>query len=146
VLWARETMPGAADDAVLARARELGFRTFLGCMEETSVGIAASAAVASLAEWIDLDGCLILADDPVEQVRDVVRFFGLAGRTAPFSRCLRCNAPLLGVEKAQVLHLLQERTARLFERFSRCPSCGRTYWAGSHHERMLELVDRLTRP
>ena len=49
---------------MLTRARELGFRTFLGCMEETSVGIAASAAVASLAEWIDLDGCLLLADDP----------------------------------------------------------------------------------
>ncbi len=52
--------------AMLERARELGFRTFLGCMEETSVGIAGSAAVASLAEWIDLDGCLLLADDPFE--------------------------------------------------------------------------------
>ena len=51
---------------MLARARELGFRTFLGCMEETSVGIAASAAVASLAEWVDLDGNLLLADDPVD--------------------------------------------------------------------------------
>ena len=51
---------------MLARARELGFRTFLGCMEETSVGIAASAAVASLADWVDLDGNLLLADDPFE--------------------------------------------------------------------------------
>jgi len=51
---------------MLARARDLGFRTFLGCMEETSVGIAASAAVASLAEWVDLDGNLLLADDPFE--------------------------------------------------------------------------------
>ena len=49
---------------MLERAAELGFRTFLGCMEETSVGIAGSAAVASLAEWVDLDGCLLLADDP----------------------------------------------------------------------------------
>jgi len=49
---------------MLAAAQELGFRTFLGCMEETSVGIGASAAVASLADWVDLDGCLLLADDP----------------------------------------------------------------------------------
>ncbi len=49
---------------MLTRARELGFRTFLGCMEETSIGIAASAAVASLADWVDLDGCLLIADDP----------------------------------------------------------------------------------
>jgi L-alanine-DL-glutamate epimerase-like enolase superfamily enzyme len=34
-------------------------------MEETSVGIAASAVVAPLADWVDLDGCLLLADDPV---------------------------------------------------------------------------------
>jgi L-alanine-DL-glutamate epimerase-like enolase superfamily enzyme len=52
--------------AMLARARELGFRTFLGCMEETSVAIAASAAVASLADWVDLDGNLLLAADPFE--------------------------------------------------------------------------------
>ena len=51
---------------MLERARELGFRTFLGCMEETSVGIAGSAVVASLADWVDLDGCLLLADDPFE--------------------------------------------------------------------------------
>jgi L-alanine-DL-glutamate epimerase-like enolase superfamily enzyme len=57
--------PGPAS-RMLARAQALGFRTFLGCMEETSVGIAASAACASLAEWVDLDGCLLLADDPYE--------------------------------------------------------------------------------
>jgi L-Ala-D/L-Glu epimerase len=50
---------------MLERARALGFRTFLGCMEETSIVIAASAAVSPLAEWVDLDGCLLLADDPV---------------------------------------------------------------------------------
>jgi len=51
---------------MLERARELGFRTFLGCMEETSVGIAASAVVASLADWVDLDGNLLLAADPFD--------------------------------------------------------------------------------
>ena len=51
---------------MLERAHELGFKTFLGCMEETQVGIAGSAVVASLADWVDLDGCLLLADDPFE--------------------------------------------------------------------------------
>jgi L-alanine-DL-glutamate epimerase-like enolase superfamily enzyme len=54
----------AAAVEMLEAAKALGFRTFLGCMEETSVGIAASASVASLADWVDLDGCLLLADDP----------------------------------------------------------------------------------
>jgi L-alanine-DL-glutamate epimerase-like enolase superfamily enzyme len=49
---------------MIRRARELGFRVFLGCMEETSLGIAASAAVAGLVDWVDLDGNLLLAADP----------------------------------------------------------------------------------
>ncbi|HEV8516411.1 MAG TPA: dipeptide epimerase [Candidatus Limnocylindrales bacterium] len=51
---------------MVRRARELGFRVMLGCMEETSVGIAAAAAVASLADWVDLDGNLLLATDPFD--------------------------------------------------------------------------------
>jgi len=52
--------------AMMRRARELGFRVMLGCMEETSVGIAAAAMLAGLAEWVDLDGNLLLARDPYE--------------------------------------------------------------------------------
>jgi L-alanine-DL-glutamate epimerase-like enolase superfamily enzyme len=75
---------------MLARARELGFRTFLGCMEETSVGIAASAAVASLAEWVDLDGCLLLAEDP---------FVGL--ELGDDCRWRLGEAPGLGISRAE---------------------------------------------
>ena len=52
--------------AMMRRAREPGFRVMLGCMEETSVGIAAAAALAGLADWVDLDGNLLLARDPFE--------------------------------------------------------------------------------
>ena len=74
---------------MLERARELGFKRFLGCMEETRVGIAASAAVASLADWIDLDGCLLLAADPFEGLE-------LDGE----SRWLLPREPGLGVRRA----------------------------------------------
>ena len=50
---------------MLRRARDLGFRTFLGCMGETSLGIGAGAAVASLADWVDLDANLELTEDPI---------------------------------------------------------------------------------
>lgn len=66
---------------MLERARDLGFRTFLGCMEETSVGIAGSAVVASLADWVDLDGCLLLADDPFKGLElDAAHRWILPGR------------------------------------------------------------------
>lgn len=53
---------------MLRRARELGFKVMLGCMLETSVGIAAAAAVAAQADWLDLDGNLLLANDPFEGI------------------------------------------------------------------------------
>ena len=47
-------------------ARELGMKVMLGCMVESSVGVAAAAMVASEVDWLDLDGNLLLADDPFE--------------------------------------------------------------------------------
>jgi L-Ala-D/L-Glu epimerase len=49
-----------------ARALELG--VMLGCMIESSLGIAAACQVASLCDHVDLDGNLLLADDPWEGV------------------------------------------------------------------------------
>jgi L-alanine-DL-glutamate epimerase-like enolase superfamily enzyme len=45
-------------------ARALGMRVMLGCMVESSVGIAAAAALSPLTDWTDLDGQRLLADDP----------------------------------------------------------------------------------
>ena len=47
-----------------ALGRALGFRLMLGCMIESSLGIAAAVAVAPLYDWLDLDGNLLVANDP----------------------------------------------------------------------------------
>jgi L-alanine-DL-glutamate epimerase-like enolase superfamily enzyme len=52
-----------------ARALDLG--VMLGCMVESSVAIAAACQVASLCDHVDLDGNLLLADDPWEGVEFV---------------------------------------------------------------------------
>lgn len=47
-----------------ALGRALGFKLMLGCMIESSLGIAAAIAVAPLYDWLDLDGNLLVANDP----------------------------------------------------------------------------------
>jgi L-alanine-DL-glutamate epimerase-like enolase superfamily enzyme len=47
-----------------ALGRALGFRLMLGCMIESSAGIAAGVAVAPLFDWLDLDGNLLISNDP----------------------------------------------------------------------------------
>jgi L-alanine-DL-glutamate epimerase-like enolase superfamily enzyme len=72
--------------ALIHTARALGMRLMLGCMVESSVGIAAAAALAPLVDWVDLDGHLLLEEDPASglELRD--------GRVWP------SDAPGLGVE------------------------------------------------
>jgi L-alanine-DL-glutamate epimerase-like enolase superfamily enzyme len=45
-------------------ARALGLGVMLGCMIESGLGIAAGCVVAPLCDHVDLDGNLLLADDP----------------------------------------------------------------------------------
>ena len=48
----------------LRAAREAGLETMLGCMIESSVLIAAAAHLAELTNYLDLDGNLLIRDDP----------------------------------------------------------------------------------
>ena len=50
-------------------ARALDLRVMVGCMVESQLGVAPAAAIASLADWVDLDGHLLLADEPFTGLR-----------------------------------------------------------------------------
>ena len=45
-------------------ARALGLGVMLGCMVESGLGIAAGASIASLCDHVDLDGNILIAEDP----------------------------------------------------------------------------------
>jgi L-Ala-D/L-Glu epimerase len=68
-------------------ARALGLGVMLGCMVESGLGIAPAAHIASLCDHVDLDGNLLLREDPWPGVRFE------AGRQAP------PDMPGLGVER-----------------------------------------------
>lgn len=54
----------AAAFALLSACAGRGLRVLLGCMVESSLGIAAALQLAGLADYVDLDGALLLAADP----------------------------------------------------------------------------------
>jgi L-alanine-DL-glutamate epimerase-like enolase superfamily enzyme len=49
---------------MIGLARALGLKVMLGCMTETSCAISAAAQLAPLCDWADLDGALLIANDP----------------------------------------------------------------------------------
>jgi L-Ala-D/L-Glu epimerase / N-acetyl-D-glutamate racemase len=56
--------------AMITAAHECGLKVMLGCRAaETSVAIAAAAHLAPAVEWADLDGNLLITDDPFRAVR-----------------------------------------------------------------------------
>jgi L-Ala-D/L-Glu epimerase len=69
-------------------ARALGLGVMLGCMIESGLGIAAGCALAPLCDHVDLDGNLLIAEDPWPGVEFV------DGVQVPAER------PGLGVERA----------------------------------------------
>jgi len=73
---------------LIAAARAHGMKVMLGCMIESSLGIAAALAVAPLVDWIDLDGHLLVRDDP------------FAGLSFADGRLGLPDGPGLGVEPA----------------------------------------------
>lgn len=83
------------------------------------------------------------SSDPDTQALEVIRRYDLAGRIAPFSRCVNCNGEVARVPKADVLDELPPRTRETFDEFSRCRGCSQVYWAGSHLEAVDGFLERV---
>jgi L-alanine-DL-glutamate epimerase-like enolase superfamily enzyme len=54
---------------MLVKARELGMKTMVGCMTESTVGISAIAHLLPLLDYVDMDGALLLANDIATGIR-----------------------------------------------------------------------------
>lgn len=53
---------------MLAEARQLGMKTMVGCMTESTVGISAIAHLLPLLDYVDMDGALLLETDIADGV------------------------------------------------------------------------------
>jgi uncharacterized protein with PIN domain len=121
----------ALDDEALARVSATEQRTLLtrdrGLLKRRNV----------------THGLFVREDRPFDQVVAVVRRLDLSTRLAPFTRCLRCGGVLAAVDKDEVLDRLQPLTRMHYDEFHRCTNCGHLYWRGSHHARLVRLVDEV---
>ena len=56
---------------MIALARELDMQVMIGCMTETSAGISAAITLSALVDYADLDGHVLLANDPYDGIQIV---------------------------------------------------------------------------
>ena len=81
------------------------------------------------------------SDHWAEQLKQIILELGLnAAQTRPFSRCLRCNIPIVSAEKDSLWGRVPDYIFETHDHFLTCPKCGKVYWSGSHTQRGLEIV------
>jgi L-alanine-DL-glutamate epimerase-like enolase superfamily enzyme len=51
---------------MIMKAKSLGMKVMIGCMVETSCAISAASQLSPMADWADLDGNLLIKNDPYE--------------------------------------------------------------------------------
>jgi uncharacterized protein len=90
------------------------------CILTRDVGVLKRGAVTH--------GYFVRAVDPKMQAAEVVARFDLTGDIEPFTRCANCNGVLVPTGSSD----------------TRCADCGQLYWKGSHHDRILAVVDEIT--
>ena len=78
-----------------------------------------------------------------DQTIEVIRRFDLSHSITPFTRCLRCNAPLQKVAKSKVIEKLEPLTKVYYKEFRRCTGCGQIYWAGSHFSKLQRRLEKI---
>lgn len=71
---------------MIGMARSLGMKIMLGCMVESSCAITAAAHISPLVDWADLDGNLLISNDPFK------------GVTVQKGKLILPEAPGLGIE------------------------------------------------
>jgi len=87
---------------------------------------------------------LFIGQDIVfDQLRAMALLVPIKGRCRPLSRCIQCNVPLETAERVLVKQEVPEHVFLSHDRFSRCRSCGRVYWAGTHADRIHDRIMRL---
>lgn len=75
----------------LAAARQAGLKTMLGCMIESSILTAAGAHLAQLTNWLDLDGNLLITNDPFAGITSERAVMSFANASEKFGLRVRAR-------------------------------------------------------
>jgi hypothetical protein len=91
----------------------------------------------------ELKALLVTSDDPLRQIRQVIKDLGLNPVFNPFSLCLECNRPLEKISRENVRDRVPPYVYRNQTQYVECPNCHRVYWQGTHWQAMVKKLEGL---
>jgi len=125
--------------------RTLGYDAFFdaNCPDAVLVDRCASPEAffvttrSEIAERIAPGRNVVVPKEPIAaQLRLMISFMGEDWKHSMFSRCVVCNIPVEKISKEAFSGQIPEKVYHAFNDFTRCPSCRRIYWKGSHTDRL----------
>lgn len=78
------------------------------------------------------------AIDQLREIRGVIR--PLIDDEKALARCIKCNVVLETVGREEIEAVVPEYVFHRYLRFTRCRTCGRVYWEGSHVENIRRAI------
>jgi uncharacterized protein with PIN domain len=99
--------------------------------------------ISLLKRKIVMHGYLLQNQNPTRQVIEVVRLYDLGSRMRPMTRCMPCNGLLVPVSKEAIMDRLEPLTRKYYHTFHICRNCGKIYWPGSHHEKIMDSIGHI---
>jgi uncharacterized protein with PIN domain len=91
----------------------------------------------------DLPVLFIDGGDFRAQVRQVLHALHLDPFALLFTRCTRCNQPVVATPRSAVAGLVPPYVLTTQEHFVRCPRCGRIYWPATHYAHVHAELRRM---
>lgn len=83
------------------------------------------------------------SQDPKIQLKEILERYNLKTKIKPLSRCIKCNGDIQIIEKEKIIDGLEEKTKLFFNEFYICNNCKKTYWKGSHYDKIIEFVENI---
>lgn len=77
----------------------------------------------------------------LEQLTFVMQKLNLSRRDP---RCMACGGDLVAVAKEQVRDRAPPRSYAWLDRFYECRRCGRLFWEGTHWQRIVQILEKMT--
>ena len=88
-------------------------------------------------------GAYVYSHKPSVQLDEILDRF--QPELAPWTRCTACNGLLKPVAKEEMHTRLETGTAKSYDAFAECESCGQAYWRGAHSASLDAIVEQATR-
>jgi len=75
---------------------------------------------------------VLTTDEPVAALRELLRALALDPSAHLFTRCIRCNVPLVPASPEAIAARVPEPVRARHRHFFTCPRCATVFWHGSH--------------